>query len=141
MPRLLAACDCLVHPYRGEGFGLPVLEAMACGLPVITTEGGATDDFCPPDQVFLIPAVRRDCRMKDMRLAGGTGWVLEPDLNGLKALMRQVFENMPMAKQRALKFSEQVRRDYDWQKVAEKIEERINHISRRPVRRKRWTQT
>src|SRR5690606_32077594 len=30
LPALYAACDCLVHPYRGEGFGLPILEAMAC---------------------------------------------------------------------------------------------------------------
>jgi glycosyltransferase involved in cell wall biosynthesis len=29
LPRLYAACDALVHPYRGEGFALPVLEAMA----------------------------------------------------------------------------------------------------------------
>lgn len=42
---IYTACDCLVHPYRGEGFALPVLEAMACGIPVVVTAGGATDDF------------------------------------------------------------------------------------------------
>src|SRR5262249_2135899 len=40
LPRLYSSCDALVHPYRGEGFGLPVLEAMACGLPVVVTAGG-----------------------------------------------------------------------------------------------------
>jgi glycosyltransferase involved in cell wall biosynthesis len=34
---LCAACDCLVQPYRGEGFGLPSAEVMACGLPVVVT--------------------------------------------------------------------------------------------------------
>ncbi|HWC61474.1 MAG TPA: glycosyltransferase, partial [Verrucomicrobiae bacterium] len=44
LPGLYRACDCLVLPYRGEGYGLPVVEAMACGLPVMVTAGGATDD-------------------------------------------------------------------------------------------------
>src|SRR5262249_37628289 len=47
LARLYAAADALVHPYRGEGFGLPVLEAMACGLPVVVTAGGPTDEFVP----------------------------------------------------------------------------------------------
>ncbi len=43
---LFAAADAYVSPYRAEGFNLPVLEAIACGTPVIVTRGGATDDFC-----------------------------------------------------------------------------------------------
>jgi glycosyltransferase involved in cell wall biosynthesis len=49
---LYAAVDCYVSPYRAEGFNLPVLEAIACGTPVIVTRGGATDDFCD-DQVAV----------------------------------------------------------------------------------------
>jgi glycosyltransferase involved in cell wall biosynthesis len=37
--------DCYVSPYRAEGFNLPVCEALACGTPVVTSAGGATDDF------------------------------------------------------------------------------------------------
>jgi glycosyltransferase involved in cell wall biosynthesis len=43
---LYGAVDCYVSPYPAEGFNLPVLEAIACGTPVIVTRGGATDDFC-----------------------------------------------------------------------------------------------
>ncbi|MES2014913.1 MAG: glycosyltransferase [Pseudomonadota bacterium] len=41
LARLLASCDLLVHPGDCETFGLIVLEAMACGLPVVATTGGA----------------------------------------------------------------------------------------------------
>ena len=59
MAALYRACDVLVHPYRGEGFAMPVLEAMACGLPVIDTAGGPTDEFCPPDAGWRIRSRRQ----------------------------------------------------------------------------------
>ncbi|MFN0131078.1 MAG: glycosyltransferase family 4 protein [Phycisphaerales bacterium] len=45
MAALYQAADAYVSPYRAEGFNLPVLEAAACGLPVVCTRGGSTDDF------------------------------------------------------------------------------------------------
>jgi glycosyltransferase involved in cell wall biosynthesis len=45
---LYAAVDCLVSPYRAEGFNLTPLEAAACGIPIVVTKGGATDEFFDP---------------------------------------------------------------------------------------------
>jgi alpha-1,6-mannosyltransferase len=42
---LLASCDALVHPGDSETFGLIVLEAMACGLPVVATSGGGVAEL------------------------------------------------------------------------------------------------
>jgi glycosyltransferase involved in cell wall biosynthesis len=42
---LYRGCDALVLPYRGEGFGMPLLEAMVCGKPVITTARGPAQDL------------------------------------------------------------------------------------------------
>jgi len=41
LPGLYAQAELLVLPSFDEGFGLPVIEAMACGTPVIVSNGGA----------------------------------------------------------------------------------------------------
>ncbi|KAJ3237974.1 hypothetical protein HDU81_008582 [Chytriomyces hyalinus] len=46
---LYNAADCYVSAYLAEGFNIPVLEAMACGLPCIVSQHGATDDFVIPE--------------------------------------------------------------------------------------------
>jgi glycosyltransferase involved in cell wall biosynthesis len=43
--RRLQHADAFVFPSIAEGFGVPVLEAMACGAPVITTTGSAPEEF------------------------------------------------------------------------------------------------
>jgi glycosyltransferase involved in cell wall biosynthesis len=88
---LYRAADVLVHPYRGEGFAMPVLEAMACGVPAIVTAGGPTDEFCPEDAGWRIPSRRAlipGREISGMPLAG-EGWMLEPDRDALVALLRE----------------------------------------------------
>ncbi len=46
--------NALVAPSRGEGFGLPMAEAMLFELPVITTAFGGQRDFCNEDNSWLI---------------------------------------------------------------------------------------
>ena len=46
---------CYVHPARGEGFGLPVAEAMAAGVPVITLAYSGLADFVSDDTATTIP--------------------------------------------------------------------------------------
>jgi alpha-1,3-rhamnosyl/mannosyltransferase len=48
------AC-CLVYPSLYEGFGIPVLEAMACGTPVVTSAGGATEEVAGGAAVLVDP--------------------------------------------------------------------------------------
>lgn len=44
----LRHADCLWHPAWAEGFGLPVVEAAACGTPLAVARGSALDEVCPP---------------------------------------------------------------------------------------------
>jgi glycosyltransferase involved in cell wall biosynthesis len=81
---LFRAADCYVSPYRAEGFNLPVLEAMACGVPVVCTAGGPTDEFT--DRSFA-ELIRSEVRKKRLD-ATAEGDELEPDLEHLVTLMR-----------------------------------------------------
>jgi glycosyltransferase involved in cell wall biosynthesis len=46
MPGVYSAVDCLVNPALGEGFGMPIIEAQACGVPVVLADNTAMSDLC-----------------------------------------------------------------------------------------------
>jgi alpha-1,6-mannosyltransferase len=54
LARLLASCDALVHPGDCETFGLVVLEAMACGLPVVGTSSGGVAELVDEASGILV---------------------------------------------------------------------------------------
>ena len=56
LPSLYRAADALVQPYRGEGFCLHALKALACGKPLIVTAGGPTDEFASDACAWRIPS-------------------------------------------------------------------------------------
>lgn len=137
LPGLYTACDCLVHPYRGEGFGLPIAEAMACGLPVIVTGYGAAMDFCDLETAYLIPAVvrkRTDPGLISLEPAGSL-WLAEPDVDALAKLMRHVYEHRDEARAKGRRASERIRSHFTWERAAERALARMRALRGQPIRR------
>jgi glycosyltransferase involved in cell wall biosynthesis len=51
---LYAISDAYLQPSKAEGLGMPVLEAMACGVPCVATDTGALTELLEEDRGFLI---------------------------------------------------------------------------------------
>ena len=96
---LFRACDVGVFPYRAEGFCLPILEAMACGIPSIVPDFGACLEYCDDSTSFLTPVTRvmLPVRGRFSLSLGFTESVEEVDfcevrVGVLAKLLRQVYE-------------------------------------------------
>lgn len=121
---LYRSADCFVLPTRGEGFGLPIIEAMACELPVIATEWGGHTDFFGPKTGFpvhferLIPAVSKN------PYYAGLNWA-EPSVSHLRTQMRYVYEHAEEAREIAHRGRLLVSTHFTWRTAAEKIRARL----------------
>jgi hypothetical protein len=128
MAALYRSVDCFVLPTRGEGWNLPVLEAMASEIPVITTAWSGHMDFLNEENSYLIkvkelePVPRLGLSTDEIYL--GFRWA-KPDVQHLRKLLREVYENRTEAFKKAKKARESIKR-LSWDAVAERMVERLS---------------
>jgi glycosyltransferase involved in cell wall biosynthesis len=136
MPSLYAACDCLVHPYRGEAFGMTMLEAMACGLPAIMPDMGAARDFADETTALLVPSHRRTIESLDATGQRMTEYpvVVEMDWDDLAAKLRWVNENREAARAIGAAAAHHAADRWTWTHVVEAISERVADLAAVTIR-------
>lgn len=121
LSKLYKACDCFVLATRGEGLGLPVAEAMAAGLPVITTAWGGHMDFVKNGQnavtvPYKIETINDIEYIKKCPHALGHKWAV-PDKNWLRQTMRTMFVDRENGKELGNN-GRQLMTGYNWKDVA-----------------------
>lgn len=131
LAEIYRSCDAFVSPFRAEGWGLPVIEAMACGLPVIATGYSGPTEFLG-DTAYSI-----DFRLTDIDIPyfdasdSNYGQWADPDEDHLIALMREVYAEREAAKRRGLQGSSHVIENFSWDHAAQKAATRLDEaISR-----------
>lgn len=85
---LYAVSNVYLQPSKAEGLGLPVLEAMGCGIPCVTTDTGAMTELLQEERGMLVPSAyeyidvwgnsRRDF-INMVSAAGSIGVIMNPD--------------------------------------------------------------
>ena len=92
---LYLQAQALVCPTRGEGYGLPMAEAMRLGVPVIATDRGGHADFCRSDTAWL---VRTSLARSQTHVGDNLSLWFEPDLHSLTERMVELFQSSPEAR-------------------------------------------
>lgn len=119
VPALYRAADAFVLPTRGEGWGMPILEAMACGLPVIATNWSAQTEFMNDENSLLLevsgltPAVAKCPYYKGFKWAN-------PSYEHLRYLMRRLYEDRDAGLIIGKKAAHSAR-DFSWNSTAKRI--------------------
>jgi len=127
---LYQSVDCFVLPTRGEGWGMPILEAMACGVPAIATDWSGHTAFLNADNGYPLPIRGLVPTGSDALHYRGAQWA-EPDEAVLIDLLRHV-ANSP--DERAAKGRQALleARRWSWSRGVDAICARLAEIDNRP---------
>jgi glycosyltransferase involved in cell wall biosynthesis len=124
LPELYASADAFVLPSRGEGWGRPLMEAMAMGLPTLGTRWSGNLDFMTDENSFLIDAVLQPTSVEattEWPIYRGQRWA-EPSVDHLRSLMRRVRSGGEEVVQRSSVGRQYIHSNYGLTSIGRKIQ-------------------
>lgn len=117
--------DVLVAPSKAEAFNMPVLEAMACGVPAITTNYGGQLDYVNNENGYLLDVEGMAPATGERHIYEAAEWAV-PSVAHLRKLMRHCFENREELKAKGAKAVEDVK-GFTWSDSAKKLIQAVDH--------------
>lgn len=131
LPALYRGADVVVLPYRAEGFCLPALEAMACGVPVIHTAAGPTGEFCPPDAGWALTSQRVEFEARTYAgPTAGPACALEVDPDVLAVALRAAAAAGPAGRAAHGAAARRAAERMSWDAAAVIAQERLAELGR-----------
>ena len=118
MPKYLKSANCLVSSTKGEGFGLPGLQSMALGVPVIITNFAGCQDYANEKTATLLEPngfVFRN-NMDNIPQFKSKKWAFV-EVDKIQKAMRYVFRNQEHAKMKAIWAYSYVRNKFNYKIV------------------------
>jgi glycosyltransferase involved in cell wall biosynthesis len=137
MAQLYRGAHCLVMNSRSEGFGLPVVEAMACGTLCIVPDYSATAAFVRPGNCLPISGTPAIAEYGDKGFGPVGSW-WEPSLDGLTRQMIRAY-HMPDEERREItgKARRMVEAEYTWRNMARVLYAQLGLLQGNEAPRKR----
>ena len=118
IPLLYASVSAYILPYSDSAFGRTLLEAMAIGLPVITSTFGGQCDFVSTTNAFLVT---------------GKAGIAEIDNQALRARMREVVDHRLEAQARGICARNIVLQSWTWEHAAAQALRRLEAVNGAPL--------
>lgn len=130
--RIHTTGDCLVSSHRGEGFGIPIGEAMVFGNPVISTNLGGIHEHIPDGHAYLVDYDETNVFNMDW-----VPWYEEKQswatakLDDLKNKMRYVYDNREEAGKVGKLGQQFAKKQLSYKAVGERMVRRLKQIEER----------
>ena len=117
MVAVYGVSDVLLHPGFGEGFGLPILEAMSCGVPVVGTKSSTAPELIG-DCGLMVDSVKYPKTNREVTFGSYNGVeFVVPNIYDAVEKLDTLYNNKTLREELGLKASVKAVQKYDWTQV------------------------